>query len=107
MRPRARHARARRPVRPRAAAEPPPLEVDPRLIEGIALFNHRQFFACHEVLERLWLATDGRPRDFYRGLKSLKKLIPADTFRADNLESSEVGRSANYVARVNGWKQRR
>ena len=55
-------------MRPRAAAEPPPLEVDPRLIEGIALFNHRQFFACHEVLERLWLATDGRPRDFYRGL---------------------------------------
>ncbi len=48
-----------------------------------------------------------RSGDFYRGLKSLKKLIPADTFRADNLESSEVGRSANYVARVNGWKQRR
>ena len=38
------------------------------MIEGIALFNHREFFRCHEVLEQLWLQTSGRPRDFYKGL---------------------------------------
>ena len=43
--------------------------------------------------------------DFYQVLKNL--MIPADAFRADNLGTSKVGRSANYVARVNGWKQRR
>lgn len=45
--------------------------------------------------------------DFFRVLKSLKKLIPADAFQADDLGSSKVARSANYIARVNGWKQRR
>ena len=45
--------------------------------------------------------------DYYRVLKSLKKLIPADTFRTDNLGSNKVGRSVNYIARVNGWKPRR
>ena len=48
-----------------------------------------------------------RAGDFYRVLKSLKKLIPEDAFQADNLGPSKVARSANYVARVNGWKQRR
>lgn len=47
---------------------PPPFAADPRLAEGIALFNHRRFFECHEVLERLWLDTKGPPRDFYKGL---------------------------------------
>lgn len=42
--------------------------LDPRLAEGIALYNHHQFFACHEVLERVWLKTSGRDRDFYKGL---------------------------------------
>ena len=44
--------------------------------------------------------------NFYPALKSLKKLIPANTFKTETLASSKVGRSANYVARVNGWKQR-
>ena len=48
-----------------------------------------------------------RAGDYYRVLKSLRKLIPDDAFKSDNLGSNKVGRSANYVARVNGWKQRR
>ena len=48
--------------------DPQRLPVDHRLVEGIALFNHRRFFECHDVLEQLWLQTQGRPRDFYRGL---------------------------------------
>ena len=46
----------------------PTLPIDPRFVEGIQLFNSRQFFACHEVLEQLWLKTEGRARDFYKGL---------------------------------------
>jgi len=53
--------------------------VDPRLVEGIALYNHHRFFECHEVLEQLWLkTTDVSPacpdergagrKDFYKGL---------------------------------------
>jgi len=45
--------------------------------------------------------------DFYRALKNLKKLIPPEVFTVENLRSNKIGRSANYVARVNGWKQRR
>jgi hypothetical protein len=46
----------------------PPAPLDPRLIEGIALYNHHQFFQCHETLERAWLETEGRSKDFYKGL---------------------------------------
>ena len=42
--------------------------MDARLIRGIDLFNTRQFFECHEVLEALWLETRDRSRDFYKGL---------------------------------------
>ena len=37
-------------------------------MEGLALYNSHRFFECHEVLERLWLETEGRPRDFYKGV---------------------------------------
>ena len=56
---------AARRVRRRSLPSP---EIDPRLVEGVALFNHHHFFACHEVLERLWLSTRDRSRDFYKGL---------------------------------------
>jgi predicted metal-dependent hydrolase len=41
---------------------------DPRLAEFIRLFNDREFFRAHEVLEELWLETHGKLRDFYKGL---------------------------------------
>ena len=37
-------------------------------MEGITLFNRHRFFEYHEVLERLWLGTVGRPRGFSQGL---------------------------------------
>ena len=54
---------------PRAPPSPPPI-VDSRLVQGVALFNAREFFHYHDVLEQLWLATPARERsrDFYRGL---------------------------------------
>lgn len=41
---------------------------DPRLDEAIELFNAREFFACHDVLEELWGETLGPEREFYQGL---------------------------------------
>ncbi|HZT08502.1 MAG TPA: DUF309 domain-containing protein [Chloroflexota bacterium] len=45
-------------------AETPP----PQLITGIWQFNRREFFACHETLERLWLAECAPVRDLYQGI---------------------------------------
>jgi predicted metal-dependent hydrolase len=37
-------------------------------VEGVRLFNEREFFACHDVLEELWTETIGPERGFYQGL---------------------------------------
>jgi predicted metal-dependent hydrolase len=37
-------------------------------LEGIRLFNQREFFACHDALEELWTDTLGPERAFYQGL---------------------------------------
>ena len=41
--------------------------IDPRLAEAIQLFNDREFFACHDVLEDLWGGTLGEKRQCYQG----------------------------------------
>ena len=42
--------------------------MDPRLKEFVILFNNKSFFEAHEVLELLWLETEGQEKDFYKGL---------------------------------------
>jgi hypothetical protein len=42
--------------------------VDERFRHAIELFNQREFFACHDVLEELWNETLGEEREFYQGL---------------------------------------
>jgi hypothetical protein len=42
--------------------------IDPRLKEFVRLFNEEKFFDAHEVLEDLWLETEGELKDFYKGL---------------------------------------
>src|SRR5882762_6871734 len=44
--------------------EPPP----PELLEGIAQFNRREFFAQHETLELLWRAERRDVRYLYQGI---------------------------------------
>jgi len=39
-----------------------------KLEEFIRLFNAQAFFEAHEVLEELWLVTDGEQKLFYQGL---------------------------------------
>ena len=42
--------------------------MDERLRKGIRLFNNREFFQCHEVLEAAWTAEAGPRRVFLQAL---------------------------------------
>jgi hypothetical protein len=42
--------------------------IDSRLRKFARLFNDKQFFEAHEVLEDLWLESEGEIKDFYKGL---------------------------------------
>jgi len=42
--------------------------MDPHLERGIALFNHGEFFECHEVLEEAWTPERGPRRLFLQSL---------------------------------------
>ena len=46
------------------------MPVDSRFILGLKLFNKKEFFECHEVIEELWLETssDDQYRDLYKGV---------------------------------------
>lgn len=37
-------------------------------VDGIRLFNERDFFECHELLEEMWRNTSGDESRFYQGL---------------------------------------
>ncbi len=39
-----------------------------RFAEAVSLFNERDFFACHDVLEEIWDTASAEDRDFYQGL---------------------------------------
>ena len=43
-------------------------EYEPRYLAGIVLFNRREFFEAHEVLEDLWNECPDRDRRYYQGL---------------------------------------
>lgn len=45
--------------------------MDARLREGIRLFNERQFFECHEILEPFYQETDDENKPFLEGLIQL------------------------------------
>lgn len=40
----------------------------PGVRKGIEEFNRREFYACHESIEEVWLAADDRVRPFYQGI---------------------------------------
>src|ERR1700690_733666 len=42
--------------------------MEPLLARGIALFNHGEFFECHEVLEEAWTPERGPRRLFLQSL---------------------------------------
>jgi uncharacterized protein len=40
----------------------------PKLKEAVALFNQREYFTCHEMLEGIWLEATTEDKHFYEGL---------------------------------------
>ncbi|MBD2232355.1 DUF309 domain-containing protein [Phormidium tenue] len=42
--------------------------VDSRLREGIALFNQGNYYACHDVLEAIWMEASTLEKPFYQGI---------------------------------------
>jgi predicted metal-dependent hydrolase len=48
----------------------PELSVEDRaaFARGLAQFNDRLFFECHDTLEEIWSGVRGAPRDFFQGL---------------------------------------
>ncbi len=42
--------------------------MDERYLKFFELFNERDFYECHEVLEDLWMETVGPERPYYQGL---------------------------------------
>jgi predicted metal-dependent hydrolase len=41
---------------------------DPRIDEGIRLFNEGEYFACHDVLEDFWTEQTGPEKNLFQGL---------------------------------------
>jgi predicted metal-dependent hydrolase len=46
----------------------PAESVDSRLDEGIALFNQGDYYACHDVLEAIWMEANTPDKPFYQGI---------------------------------------
>ena len=44
------------------------MDVDKHFKKGIELFNRKEFFECHEVIEDLWLATQDESKNLYKGV---------------------------------------
>lgn len=42
--------------------------VDRRYVHFVELFNEREFYEAHDVLEELWIETEGEERLFFQGL---------------------------------------
>jgi uncharacterized protein len=40
----------------------------PKLKDAVALFNRREYFACHEILEEIWHEVAEEDKNFYEGL---------------------------------------
>lgn len=43
-------------------------DMDERYLRFFELFNERDFYECHEVLEELWMETRAEERSYYQGL---------------------------------------
>lgn len=60
-----------------------PTSYPPNYLEGIRLFNEREFFECHDVIEELWTDTVGEERRFLQGL--IQAAVGLFHFGNDNL----------------------
>jgi predicted metal-dependent hydrolase len=45
-----------------------PQEAEVSLNNGISLFNHGDYYACHDVLEAIWMESSAAEKPFYQGI---------------------------------------
>jgi hypothetical protein len=73
---------------------------------GLAQFNDRHFFECHDTLEELWSGVRGAPRDFYQGLiqaaVGFYHLGNGNRAGAASVLRRSLARLARYPARYGG-----
>jgi len=58
-------------------------EVDAHLARALRLFDRAEYHAAHELLDELWLATQGEDSDFFKGL--IQASIALHHFERGNL----------------------
>ncbi|HTX17545.1 MAG TPA: DUF309 domain-containing protein [Bacteroidota bacterium] len=51
-------------LRPKSAI----LSEEEKFAQGVALFNSRDFFDCHDVIEEIWMERRGKDRTFFQGI---------------------------------------
>jgi predicted metal-dependent hydrolase len=73
-------------------------DTERHLREGARLFNASQYRAAHEEFERVWLSTEGRDSDFFKGL--IQACIALHHFQSGNLEGAAMlhGGHRRYLA---------
>lgn len=64
----------------------PAVEYEPLYLAGVALFNSREFFECHEVLEDLWNECRNEDRRFYQAV--LQAAVALHHFGNGNLRGA-------------------
>jgi uncharacterized protein len=74
-------------------------EMDRHLSEFIELFNTKSFFEAHEVLEDLWIESEGEVKDFYKGL--IQCAVAFVHLQRSNLRGAKkvYGTSSKYLER--------
>ena len=75
--------------------------------KGVAQFNDRLYFECHDTLEDLWSGVRGPSRDFFQGLiqvaVAFHHLTRGNLAGAESLLLRALGRLAKYPERYYGF----
>jgi predicted metal-dependent hydrolase len=73
---------------------------------GLAQFNDRLFFECHDTLEEVWSGLRGAPRDFFQGLiqasVAFYHLGNGNRGGARSVLARSLGRLERFPARYGG-----
>ena len=71
---------------------------DPRIDEGIRLFNDHEFFACHDVFEDFWAEQNLPEKTFFQGM--IHAAVCLHHFEEDNLTGARkmYGSFLRYVS---------
>lgn len=80
--------------------------MDSKFLQGIKLFNQKEYFACHEVLESLWkeLPEDHNDRKFYQGIIQLSVALHLTSQKRYKGSEKIYKRAELNLANYNGLK---